>query len=99
MAEPVRVVEGIYDRLSLLKEVAASTDLATFFGEDITNEDYSALIISDGNLHYSVDGTAADADNAKIPTVFPVNGKQIKTIQLFSAAAQDVSIILSAKNT
>jgi len=98
MNDPVKIVDGYYDRLSIRKAVQASTDIETFLGEALTNSDYGIMIKSDGNLHYSVDGTAADADNAMLPTVWSVHGKKyIKDVRLFSTASQYVSIVLYTK--
>ena len=98
MSQTVKIEDGSYDRVSVMKSVAASTDIATFLGEALTNEDYGIMIKSNGLLHYSVDGTDADAGNAQLPNVYSVhNKKYIEKVRLFSAAAQDVSIILYAR--
>ena len=98
MSEVTRIEDGYYDRLSVMKAVQASTDLATFLGESLTNSDYGVMIKSDGSLHCSFDGTAADANNAQLPTVYSIHGKKyLEDVRIYSASSQDVSIILYTK--
>ena len=99
MSDLTRIEDGYYDRLSVRKAVTASTDLETFLGEALTNNDYGVMIMSDGTLHCSFDGTAADANNAQLPTVYTINNskKFLDDVRLFSAVSQNVSIILCTR--
>ena len=94
-ASMVRMVDGYFDRLSLLKSVNASKTLAEILETALLYTDVGVTIHSDGNLHYNPIG-AATAGNGKIPNVYTIHGGKSKLdlVELYSAAAQDVSIFV-----
>ena len=95
-SSPARLVDGYKDRLSVLAAVSSSTTLATALGEALASTDVGVTIISNGDLHYSPDATDADANNAKLPTVYTIMGgkTQLDRVRLYSASSQNVSFIV-----
>jgi hypothetical protein len=61
----------------------------------IAQTDAGVTIISDGTVQYNPAG-AATATSAFLPTIYTIHGGQtvLETLQLFAAAAVDVSFII-----
>lgn len=94
-SSPVRMVDGYFDRLSVKSSVEASTTLAVAIGSTLATTDVGVTIVSDGTVQYNPDG-AATASSGFLPTVYTVHGgkSRLDLVQLFAAAATDVSFIV-----
>lgn len=92
---PVRVLNAFKPRLSLLKSVSASETLAEILEVALADTDAAVQIISNGSLHYNPIAAATTA-NAKLPADTMLYGGKtlLDTAEFYSAAAQDVGIIV-----